>query len=282
VAREEAEGLMANFLCMTCGTQHAESEAPPERCLICADERQYVPAAGQRWTTLEAMRKTLMATFRDEAGVLGIGTAPSFGIGQRALLVRTPLGNVLWDCIALIDDAMVELIKGLGGIQAIAISHPHYYTTMVEWSRRFGDAPVYLHAADRQWVMRPDDCVQFWEGETKGILPGVTLIRAGGHYAGGTVLHWDRGGPEGRGALMTGDILQVTADSKFLGFMRSYPNFIPLGAAAVQRVADSVSGFAFDAIYGAFWDRVIPRGGRAALNASVTRHIHWLGRGALD
>jgi glyoxylase-like metal-dependent hydrolase (beta-lactamase superfamily II) len=282
VAREEAEGLMANFLCMTCGTQHAESEAPPERCLICADERQYVPAAGQRWTTLEAMRKTLMATFRDEAGVLGIGTAPSFGIGQRALLVRTPLGNVLWDCIALIDDAMVELIQGLGGIQAIAISHPHYYTTMVEWSRRFGNAPVYLHAADRQWAMRPDDCVQFWEGETKGILPGVTLIRAGGHYAGGTVLHWDRGGPEGRGALMTGDILQVTADSKFLGFMRSYPNFIPLGAAAVQRVADSVSGFAFDAIYGAFWDRVIPRGGRAALNASVTRHIHWLGRGALE
>lgn len=273
---------MANFLCMTCGTQHAESEAPPDRCLICADERQYVPAAGQRWTTLEAMRRTLMATFRYEAGVLGIGTSPSFGIGQRALLVRTPYGNVLWDCISLIDDAMVELIKGLGGIQAIAISHPHYYTSLVEWSRCFGDAPVHLHAADRQWVMRPDGCVQFWEGETKEILPGLTLIRAGGHYPGGTVLHWDRGGPEARGALLTGDILQVTADSKHLGFMRSYPNFIPLGEAAVRRVADSVSAFAFDAIYGAFWDRVIPRNARAALNASVTRHIHWLGRGALE
>lgn len=273
---------MSHFICVTCGTQHADTEAAPERCLICADERQYVPVAGQRWTTLEAMRKTFMATFRHEAGVLGIGTAPSFGIGQRALLVRTPHGNLLWDCISLVDDAMVELIRGLGGIRAIAISHPHYYTSMVEWSRCFGDAPVHLHAADRQWVMRPDACVQFWEGETREVLAGLTLIRAGGHYPGGTVLHWDRGGPERRGALLTGDTLQVTADSRHMGFMRSYPNFIPLGAAAVQRVAGSVSGFAFDAIYGAFWDRVIPRNARTALNASVARHIHWLERGALD
>lgn len=282
MTREERADPMANFICVTCGTQHAETEAPPPRCLICDDERQYVPAAGQRWTTLEALHCSLAATFRHEAGVLGIGTAPAFGIGQRALLVRTPAGNVLWDCISLIDEAMVEIIEGLGGIAAIAISHPHYYTTMVEWSRRFGDVPIHLHAADRQWVMRPDDRIGFWDGETKELLPGLTLIRAGGHYAGGTVLHWERGGPEGRGALMTGDILQVTADSKHLGFMRSYPNFIPLGAAAVRRVVDSVSGFPFDAIYGAFWDRVIPRGGRQALDASVARHIDWLGRGALE
>ncbi len=274
--------LMANYICVTCGTQHAETEAPPPSCLICDDERQYVPAAGQRWTTLDAMRRTFAATFRHEAGVLGIGTAPSFGIGQRALLLRTPAGNVLWDCVTLIDDAMVEIIQALGGIAAIAISHPHYYTTMVEWSCRFGDAPIHLHAADRQWVMRPDACVAFWDSETKEILPGITLIRAGGHYAGGTVLHWEQAGPEGKGALLTGDILQVTADSRFLGFMRSYPNFIPLGAAAVRRVAASVSPFAFDAIYGAFWDRVISRDARQALDASVARHIDWLGRGALE
>ncbi|WP_424813069.1 MBL fold metallo-hydrolase [Roseococcus sp. YIM B11640] len=273
---------MANFICVTCGTQHAESETAPERCAICDDERQYVPAAGQRWTTLEAMRRTLAATFRHEAGVLGIGTSPSFGIGQRALLVRTPAGNLLWDCISLIDDAMVEIIQALGGIAGIAISHPHYYTTMVEWSRRFGDVPVHLHAADRQWVMRPDPCIRFWEGETLPLLKGLTLIRAGGHYPGGTVLHARDAGPEGKGALFTGDILQVTADSRHLGFMRSYPNFIPLGAAAVERVAASVLAFDFDAIYGAFWERVIPRGGRAAINASVARHVHWLGRGALE
>jgi hypothetical protein len=192
--------MMANFLCVTCGTQHAETEALPERCLICADERQYVPAAGQRWTTLEAMRKTLAATFRHDAGVLGIGTAPSFGIGQRALLVRTPLGNVLWDCISLIDDAMVELIQGLGGIQAIAISHPHYYTSMVEWSRRFGGITVYLHAADRQWVMRPDDCVHLLGGRDEGDPARASpLIRAGaGIMPAARCCIWARGGPEDR------------------------------------------------------------------------------------
>ncbi len=274
--------MTTHFICVTCGTQHAASATPPAHCAICDDERQYVPAAGQRWTTLEAMRRSLMGTFRHDGGVLGIGTAPAFAIGQRALLVRTPAGNLLWDCIALVDDAMVELIGALAGIAAIAISHPHYYTSMVEWSRRFGDAPVHLHTADRRWAMRPDPCLRFWDGETREILPGLTLIRAGGHFAGGTVLHWAGGGPAGRGALLTGDILQVTADSRHLGFMRSYPNFIPLGEAAVRRVAASVARFEFDAIYGAFWDRVIPRDGRAALEASVARHVAWLGRGALE
>ena len=56
---------------------------------------------------------------------------PAFGIGQRALLVRTREGNILWDCVSLIDSDTVALIKALGGIYAIAISHPHYYTSMV-------------------------------------------------------------------------------------------------------------------------------------------------------
>ena len=102
---------------------------------------------------------THMATFRREAELIGIGTAPLFGIGQRALLVRTPHGNVLWDCIGLIDDAMVEIVNGLGGLKAIAISHPHYYTAMTEWSAAFGDIPVYLHAADQRWIMRSAPCL---------------------------------------------------------------------------------------------------------------------------
>src|SRR5271169_4401949 len=121
------------FICVTCGTQYAPSEAPPAACAICDEERQYIPPSGQAWTTLAKLRVTHMATFRREAELIGIGTSPAFGIGQRALLVRTAGGNVLWDCIGLIDDAMVEIIKSLGGLDAIAISHPHYYTTMVEW-----------------------------------------------------------------------------------------------------------------------------------------------------
>src|SRR5262245_61714302 len=145
---------MNAFICVTCGTQFTPSAAPPTRCPICDEERQFVPPTGQAWTTLPRLALTHMATFRDEAGILGIGTSPSFGIGKRALLGRTPAGKVLWDCISLVSSAAVELINGLGGLTAIAISHPHYYTTMVEWSRAFGGIPVHLNAADRQWVMR--------------------------------------------------------------------------------------------------------------------------------
>jgi hypothetical protein len=81
-----------------------------------------------------------------ESGVFGIGTVPDFAIGQRALLITHPNGNILWDCIALLDSATVEIVKALGGSRAIAISHPHYYTTMVDWSRAFGDVPIYLHS----------------------------------------------------------------------------------------------------------------------------------------
>ena len=148
---------MTAFICTACGTQYPPSEAPPDACPVCVDERQFVPASGQSWTTLERLRKTHSNKFRELApGLMTIETTPAFGINQRAILARTPAGNVLWDCIALIDGATIDLIKGLGGVTAIAISHPHYYTTMVEWSRALGGVPIHLHAADREWVMRPD------------------------------------------------------------------------------------------------------------------------------
>src|SRR5215475_9201635 len=135
-----------------------------------------------------------------EPGVIGIGTQPAFAIGQRALVVCTPNGNVLWDCIAMLDPATITLINGLGKLKAIAISHPHFYTTMVEWSRAFGDVPIHLHADDHRWIMRPDPSIQLWKGETLKLLPDVTLIRCGGHFPGGTVLHWAKGAG-GRGVL---------------------------------------------------------------------------------
>ena len=268
---------MDAFICITCGTQYSSTDAPPDACVICEEERQFVPPGGQAWTTLKRLERSHMPTFRDEAGLMGIGIAPAFGINQRALVVPTAQGNVLWDCVSLVSDVMVQMIKGIGGIQAIAISHPHYYTTMVEWSRAFGGVPVYLHAADRQWIMRPDSCLELWIGETKEITPGLTLLRTGGHYDGGTIMHWAQG-CSGRGALLSGDLLQVVADRKHLGFMYSYPNFIPLGAAAVQTIADRVMPFNYDAIYGAFWNAVIAQDGKRAMQVSVARHIAWLGR----
>src|SRR5215203_2388031 len=172
---------MQAFLCTACGTQYPRSDAAPEVCLICTDERQFVPASGQSWITLERLRNAHSNKFlRLATGLTTIETTPAFGIGQRAILAHTPAGNVLWDCLALIDDATIDLLNGMGGVSAIAISHPHYYTTMVEWSHALGGVPIYLHAADREWVTRADRAVQFWEGDIKAIGPNLTLIRLGG------------------------------------------------------------------------------------------------------
>jgi glyoxylase-like metal-dependent hydrolase (beta-lactamase superfamily II) len=264
---------MPNFICTTCGTQHADSEQPPAACPICEDERQYVRATGQQWTTLEKLRLTNRNSIRfEEPGLMGVGIEPHFAIGQRALFLRTPKSNVLWDCLPLLDEAVVEMVNGLGGILAIAVSHPHYYSSMVEWSRAFGGVPVYLHAADRQWVMRPDKAIVSWEGETRPLTEGLTLIRCGGHFEGGSVLHW-AGGANGKGALLTGDILQVVPDRKHVSFMYSYPNHIPLSASAVERIVKAVEPFEFDRVYGAFWDTVIEQDGTAAVRRSAERYL---------
>src|SRR5262245_58061355 len=185
---------MPNFICTTCGTQHAESKQPPAQCAVCQDDRQYIKVTGQQWTTLDKLRLTNRNSIRfEEPGLTGIGVEPPFAIGQRALLVRTAQRNVLWDCLPLLDLAVVEMVKALGGVSAIAISHPHYYASMVEWSRAFSDVPIYLHAADRQWVMRLDKSIHFWDGEAFMLSAGLTLVRCGGHFEGGTVLHWRDG-----------------------------------------------------------------------------------------
>src|SRR5205823_1967696 len=201
---------------------------------------------------------------RLEPGLHGIGTEPSFAIGQRALVVQSPGGNVLWDCVSLIDEATVQAVRELGGVAAVAISHPHYYSSMVEWSRAFGGVPIYLHADDRQWVMRPDPAIVFWEGETRMLAEGLTLICCGGHFDGGTVLHW-ADGAGGRGALLSGDIIQVVPDRKHVSFMYSYPNYIPLPASAIERIVKAVEPFEYDRVYGAFWDMVIERDGKAVV-----------------
>lgn len=264
---------MTHYICATCGTQFAATADKPGRCPICEDERQYVPAGGQQWTTLEALRQRhRLIIQKKEPDLYGIGTTPGFAIGQRALLLRTAQGNILWDCQTLIDEATVDIIRTLGGLDAIAISHPHYYSCMVEWSRAFGDIPIYLHAADREWVVRPDDRIQFWEGDTYSLLDTLTLIRLGGHFEGGTVLHWPSGA-EGKGVLLSGDILQVVADRQHLSFMYSYPNQIPLDAETIRRMTDRLEGYAYDRIYGAFWDRNILHDAQQAVKRSARRYI---------
>ena len=263
---------MPSYICATCGVQHGETDAPPAHCLICEDERQYIGRDGQQWTTIPELQKDHHNRIEQvDLNLTGIGTVPAFAIGQRALLVQTPNGNVLWDCISLLEDATLEAVRGLGGIAAIAVSHPHTVGSLVEWSHAFGHAPIYWHADNRQWTMRPDPAFVFWEGETCSLMDGITLIRCGGHFTGSTVLHWSQGA-QGQGALLTGDTMQVAQDRRYVSFMYSYPNMIPLNKRAVERIVQAVESYEFEHIYGGWWDtRVVDA--KSALKRSAERYI---------
>jgi hypothetical protein len=250
-------------ICVTCGVQYA---GPAETCPVCEDPRQYVPPEGQRWTTLEDLCGSHRNALRDQGGFLGIGTEPKFAIGQRALLVPYGDANLLWDCITLLDDDTAAEIERRGGLAAIAISHPHYYSTMVEWARRF-ECPVYIHEADREWIMRPDDALELWSGETHSLDHGLTLIRCGGHFPGGSVLH------RSEGDLLTGDIVQLIPDRGWVSFMWSYPNLVPLPETEIRAIVAALEPYAYERLFGAWWGTVIERDGRGIVERSAQRYI---------
>ncbi len=270
---------MEHFICVTCGAQFAASAEPPPRCPICEDERQYVGHEGQRWTTLGELRRDHRNAVRPiAAGLTGIATESPFAIGQQAHLIETPAGNVLWNCTSLIDDATVAEVERRGGLAAIAVSHPHFFTGVVEWSRAFGGVPIHLHADDHEWVTRPDEAIRFWQGETADVLPGsgLTLVRCGGHFPGSCVLHWP-GGADGAGALLTGDTITVVADRRWVSFMESYPNLIPLGADAIRQIVAAVEPFPFDRLYGGWDGSVVSSDAKRAVRRSADRYVSRIG-----
>ena len=263
---------MPCYICTTCGSQHAESDQPPDRCATCQEERQYVALTGQQWTTIEALAETHeIALGEEEPGLLSVELRPAFGITQRALLVLHPDGNVLWDCVSLVDEVALETIGALGGISAIAISHPHFYASFVEWSVAFGGVPVYLHQADAAHVRRPDPCVIYWAGDTCPIVEGVTLVRTGGHFEGSALLHWPSGAG-GKGVLLVSDTVKVGLDRQSVSVMRSYPNAIPVGPAALQQLEAQLAPLSYDRIYGAWPGHHIIEGAQSVVKRSFDRY----------
>jgi hypothetical protein len=267
---------MTAWICATCGNQQSDTERPPEACAICLDERQYVGEGGQRWTTLaELADDGHRSDVRElEPGLWGIGVAPSFAIGQRALLVTTDAGNVLWDIPGFLDDAAVKAVRGVGGLAAVTASHPHFYGVIIEWSHAFDGAPVLIPEADLRWLQRPDPAVETWAG-TRELAPGVTLIQCGGHFPGSAVIHWAQGAG-GKGALFVGDTLGVVADTRYLSFMRSYPNFIPLPERDLDLILERLEPYPYDRIYGGWWNRVVDHDGKAAVQRSAQRYREWV------
>jgi hypothetical protein len=259
------------YTCITCGTQFAPTSGPPPECPICLDERQFVGHDGQQWTTSDELARTHQNRVEDvEPELLGVGIEPSFGIGQRALLVD----RLLWDCVSLLDEPTAELIAGRGGIETIAVSHPHFYTAMVEWAERF-DARVLLHQDDRQWIMRPSSRIELWGGERLEVSDALTLVRIGGHFPGATVCLWHQGAG-GAGALLSGDVPQVVENRDWVSFMYSYPNLIPLPAHEIERIRALLAELRFDRVYGGWGGRVIAGGAHAKVLRSADRYLRAL------
>ncbi len=263
---------MPCHICETCGTQYADTPEPPVHCRVCEDERQYVGWHGQRWTTHDALALQHSLRVADDDGLLGIALAGGFAIPQRALLLPTDAGNILWECVSLVTPEAVAALQSRGGVDLVVISHPHFYSAMVEWSEALGGVPILLHEADREWVMRPSPQIEYWRGDTKRLSDAVTLIRCGGHFDGSTALHW-RTGPTPSGALFPGDALQVGSDRRHVGFLYSYPNYIPMKTSDVRALRKRLERFEFEQVFGFSWGRNICSGGRAAVDASFRRHL---------
>ncbi|MDB5197085.1 MAG: beta-lactamase [Flaviaesturariibacter sp.] len=259
---------LTNYICTTCGVQYEASETPPVSCAICEDDRQYVGLGGQRWTTLAAVNaghKNIVELVAPN--VYAIYSTPPFGINQRAHLIVTPGGNILWDCITNLDASTIAIVNKLGGIKAIALSHPHYFSTIVEWSQSFSDAPVYINALDAEWLGRRGEMIREWTGQLD-LWDGIQLVCCGGHFPGASVLHW----AAGKGSLFVGDTIQVAPNRQTVSFMYSYPNMIPLPKTAILQIQDAVKYLEYDAMYGAF-GLYIKEGAQAAMRHSVQRYL---------
>lgn len=271
---------MTVWSCATCCIEHPDTDNPPEVCVICADERQFVPATGQRWTTQTQMAAEGHRTnvVEVEEDLFELTVRPELGIGQRGLIVRTPGGNLLWEPPGYLDQAAIEAVRDLGGLSAVSASHPHLTGASIQWSHAFGGVPVLVAAADRAWIRRPDPVIELWAG-VRQVLPGVTFIQCGGHFAGSAVAHWALGAG-GRGTLLTGDTIAIGADRASVNVMRSYVNNIPLPERAVRRIMAAVDPYPYDRLYGAF--RVLDADAQVVVAATLERYITWLRGGLPD
>ncbi|KAH7391352.1 beta-lactamase-like protein [Cadophora sp. MPI-SDFR-AT-0126] len=277
------------LICTMCGTQFdEESRTLLTRCRICDDPRQFVPPTGQSFTTMAELRKgpykNKWKKFdEDEDRFWMIYTEPQFAIGQRAILVKTPQGNILWDCIAFLDPSTIDWINDQGGLAAIVISHPHYYTTHLEWAAAF-ECPVYLAWEDKGWLNRLDRMGKartFIESteeeiEVRGEKTGVLILKPGGHFPGSLVClaygrlliadtivttpsgkgDWSKGPGGGEDARPEGMNTYV--------FMWSIPNMIPLSPDAIMGVWNVIKKHEFTHTHGAFFDMEVKDGGSGA------------------
>lgn len=262
-------------ICATCGTQFPAAAPLPQLCPVCADDRQYIGANGQQWLgagDINTRHSVLVKKINEQ--LYDMRLVPAFAIGQRAFLIITPGGNILWDCIPLLNARLEAFITAKGGLKAIVFSHPHYYSNMNEWADTFG-CPVYIHEQDREWVKHPGPHIQYWEGKEKTFWDGIKAVHVGGHFPGSAVLQAPAS--PGAGALFVGDTLLIAPSRRHIAIMYSYPNQILLPPAVFAAALERMKGLQFDTMYGAFDWQTLQGNARDIFDASMKRYTEAYG-----
>ncbi|HZX58783.1 MAG TPA: hypothetical protein VFE54_08660 [Mucilaginibacter sp.] len=239
-------------ICTTCGTRFPHNERVPALCPICNDDRQFINLKGQSWTSDEELKKdhsVKISRINDRLYTLTI--KPDFAIGQRAFLLLSPGGNILWDCIPLLDKAAKEFIHSKGGLKAVAFSHPHFYSNMNEWAAEF-NCPIYIHQNDKPWIFNHGPNVKLWGGDEKPLWDDIKLVHVGGHFPGSGMLHI--ASLSSGGAMLCGDSLYISRSLRHTAVMFSYPNSIPLLRDDFEAFYARVSKLKFDTLYGATFE----------------------------
>ena len=266
---------MTIWICDGCGLEHDDSPAlPVEGCVFASDEVS-VQERGDlgphgSWTTHEELARQSHTTHhRDHGrGVHSLRREPRLAIGHWSFVVRTPQGNLLWDPPAYIDPVVVGIVEALGGVSAVATSHPHMFAAQVSWSHAFGRVPVLVNANDKEWIARHDPVLEYWTG-TETPLPGITLIEVGGHMKGSSVaLTTD-------GTLLTGDTIAGTLVPDWVSFQRNFPRHVPMSAAVVRRIFSRLDTYSYDRLYTLGGD-TIDHDAKQIVHRSADRHIRWV------
>jgi len=258
------------LICTTCGTQYSPVQHVPELCTICNDDRQYINENGQAWTSMEELKKDYSTGISKLSGnISALKMQPDFALANRALLVQSPGGNILWDCIPLPDQQTVDYIHSIGGLKAIVCSHPHYYSTMNGWASLFY-SPIYIHELDNEWIMYPTPSVKLWSGDSMLLWDGIKIIHTGGHFPGSCVL-WLPSSID-RGTLLSGDSVYLSRRKTHLSVMYSYPNQILLHRRDFAAFDHKTSPLEFDTLYGAFDNQDLEGNAMDVFKASMQRY----------
>lgn len=257
-------------ICKTCGTRYHPDNFDVTKCPICLDERQFVKDGEQYWVSYDEIQQNYLIHINQlRSDVFELKMLPDFAIGQKAHLLITSNGNVLWDCLPFFDKPTADFISAKGGLKLIAISHPHFYGIMDEWAHYF-NCPIYLNSKDENWIMDNQRNIQLWNSDMIEIFPHIHIVNVEGHFPGSSVLFYDQANKPG--TIFTGDSIYLSRDKKHLSSMYSYPNLIPLKPAILFEVFARIRKLDFDSLYGAFSWQNLEKGAKSIFRHSYEKH----------